>query len=144
ENAALRQENERLRQKVSDLWDVMEKLNTHEVETKQETLKLEQMGRMGALAIDAVMRRLIGGGATAQTLDQQMAQTLFRSLASDIDRVQKIFPLLTDAERLAVMELIRNATAPAPGPSDAKGESKVNAAGAASAAAAANAANVTG
>jgi hypothetical protein len=62
-----------------------------------------------------------------------MAMSLFRSLASDLDRVQKILPLLTEPERLAAMELMRPADEPAAPP-----EQKPNALVAASAAAAVN------
>jgi regulator of replication initiation timing len=47
ENTELRKENAKLRNKLVEHWETMEKLNTHELETKQETEKIERMGRMG-------------------------------------------------------------------------------------------------
>jgi hypothetical protein len=62
-----------------------------------------------------------------------MAMTLFRSLASDLERVNKILPHLTEDERVAAMELMRPKD-DAPAPAEEKPSSLV----AASAAAAAN------
>ena len=109
ENAKLRKENVGLRAMLTDQWDVMHKLNTNEIETKQEKDKVERMGRMGETFANALMARLFGRGATpeGQTVEYRMAMTLFRSLASDIERVNKILPHLTEDERLAAMELMR-------------------------------------
>ena len=109
ENAKLRKENVGLRTMLTDQWDVMHKLNTNEIETKQEKDKVERMGRMGETFANALMARLFGRGATpeGQTVEYRMAMTLFRSLASDIERVNKILPHLTEDERLAAMELMR-------------------------------------
>ncbi len=109
ENAKLRKENVSLRGMLTDQWDVMHKLNTNEIETKQEKDKVERMGRMGETFANALMARLFGRGATpeGQTVEYRMAMTLFRSLASDIERVNKILPHLTEDERLAAMELMR-------------------------------------
>jgi hypothetical protein len=125
ENTELRKENARLRTKLVEHWELMEKLNTHELETKQEKDKVERMGRMGENLVNAVMARVLGRGATpeGQTMEHRMAMTLFRSLAHDLDRANKILPLLTDEERVLVMELMRpQDPAPAvPGPPIANG-----------------------
>jgi hypothetical protein len=135
ENGELRKDNARLRNKLVEHWETMEKLNTHELETKQETEKIERMGRMGETFANALMARLFGRAATpeGQSVEYRMAMSLFRSLASDMERVQKILPLLTEPERLAAMELMRPAEDP-----PAATEQKPNALVAASAAAAVN------
>jgi hypothetical protein len=109
ENAELRKDNARLRNKLADHWEVMHKLNTNELETKQELDKVERMGRMGETFANALMARLFGRATTpeGQSVEYRMAMTLFRSLASDMERVQKILPHLTEDERLAAMELMR-------------------------------------
>jgi hypothetical protein len=132
----LRKENAQLRRKLVDHWDVMHRLNTHEVETRQEKDKIERMGRMGETFANALMARIFGRGATleGQSVEYRMAMTLFRSLASDLERVQKILPFLTEDERLAAMELMRPREEPPAQPE----APKVNALAAASAAAAVN------
>jgi hypothetical protein len=141
ENTELRRENERLRQKVTALWDVMEKINTHELETKQEMVKLEQLGNIGGTLMKAFMARVTGGNATpaGQAINFQIAMKLFTSLATDMDRVNQILPFLTNDEKLAVMELMRVVTEPERVAAAESEPTKVNGAAAASAAAAANA-----
>jgi hypothetical protein len=131
----LRKENAKLRNKLVEHWEAMEKLNTHELETKQETEKIVRMGRMGETFANALMARLFGGKGTpeGQSVEARMAMSLFRSLASDMERVHKILPFLTEPERLAAMELMRSPDVPPAAP-----EPKPNALAAASAAAALN------
>ena len=135
EAAELRKENAKLRTKLVDHWETMEKLNTHEVEAAQEREKIERLGRMGETFANALMARLFGRAGTpeGQSVEYRMAMALFRSLASDMERVQKILPLLTEPERLAAMELMRPADRPT-----SSAESKANTAPAASATAAVN------
>jgi hypothetical protein len=135
ENTELRKENARLRDKLADHWEVMHKINTNELETKEEKGKIEALSRMGQTFANALMVRLFGRDATpeGQAVEYQLAMTLFRSLASDLERVYKILPHLTEAERLAAMELMRPKDAP-----PAKPEEKPNGIVAASAAAAVN------
>ncbi len=134
ENAKLRKENVELRARLTDQWEVMHKLNTNELETKQEKDRVERLGRMGETFANALMARLFGRGATAegQTVEYRMAMALFRSLASDMERVNKILPHLTQDEQIAAMELMRPRDEPA------GKEEKPNAIVAASAAAAVN------
>jgi len=135
ENTELRKENMRLRNKLADHWEVMNKLNTNELELKQEKDKIERLGQMGETFANALMARLLGRAATpeGQSVEYRMAMTLFRSLASDMERVYKILPHLTEPERLAAMELMR----PKEDPPAAQDE-KPNGLVAASAAAAVN------
>lgn len=135
ENAELRKENERLRGRLVDHWEVMHKINTNELEMKQEKDKIERMGQMGETFANALMARLFGRGATpeGQSVEYRMAMTLFRSLASDMERVHKILPHLTEPERLAAMELMRPKE-----DSPGKADEKPNGLVAASAAAAVN------
>jgi hypothetical protein len=145
ENTELRRENERLRQKVADMWDVMEKLNTHELETKHEMLKLEQLGNLGGTFAKALMSRVMGTGTPeGQAINFELAMKLFRSLSTDVERVNKILPILTDAERLSVMELMRVVTEPSRAPDAANDPPKLNGLAAASAAASANVHGVEG
>ncbi len=135
EVAELRKENARLRSRIADHWETMHKLNTHELETKQEKDKIERLGRMGETFANALMARVFGRAATpeGQTVEYRMAMALFRSLASDMERVHKILPHLTQDEQLAVMELMRPKDDP-----PAKAEEKPNELVAATAAAATN------
>ncbi len=118
EVAELKKENARLRSKLADHWDTMHKLNTNELETKQDKDKIERMGRMGETFANALMARVLGRAATpeGQVVEYRLAMTLFRSLANDMERVQKILPHLTEAEQLAVMELMRPKEDPPPKP----------------------------
>jgi len=135
ENTELRKENMRLRNKLADHWEVMNKLNTNELELKQEKDKIERLGQMGETFANALMARLFGRAATpeGQSVEYRMAMTLFRSLASDKERVHKILPHLTEPERLAAMELMRPKEEPPAAP-----EEKPDSLVAASAAAAVN------
>lgn len=112
ENSRLSKENETLRQKLVSHWDTIEKLNTHELETKEQTERVRRMGSIAETAITALIGRLTGKGdnAAAQTVDIRLMHLLFRNLQADPNRLAKIFELLGDDERMAIIELSRRAT----------------------------------
>lgn len=138
ENARLAKENEALRLKLVSHWDTIEKLNTHELETKEQTERVRRMGSIAETAITALIGRFTGKGdsAAAQTIDIRLMQMLFRNLQADPGRLAKIFELLGDDERMAIIELSRRATEETEGPTPP--EMKPNGLAAASAAAATN------
>ena len=137
ENARLAKENDALRNRLAEHWDTIEKLNTHELETKEQSERVRRMGNLAETAVTALMSRFTGQGSTAsQVIDMRLFQSLFRSLASEPERLNKILELLGEDERIAVMELAKRAEQPeAPTLPDTM---KTNGLAAASAAAATN------
>lgn len=112
ENKRLTSENDALRTKLVGHWDTIEKLNTHELENREQAERTKRMGSIAETAITAMMARLTGKGSTpSQVIDMKLFQMLFKSLAGDADRLQKILALLGDDERLAVMDLVNRANA---------------------------------
>jgi hypothetical protein len=140
ENAELRRENEKLREKLVEHWEMMEKINTHEAESKYERDRIERMGRMGETFTTALMGRVFGGQTTpeGQSIEYKMAMSIFRSLGNDLGRANQILALLSEEERVIVMELIR-AQQQQQEKAGAQDTPKPNGVAAASAAAAANA-----
>lgn len=111
ENARLAKERDELRIKLDSHLDTLEKLNTHEIEAKEEAERVKRMGNMAETVMTALVGRFTGKGTTeSQVIDMRLGQLLFRSLASDLPRMQKLLEHLTDDERMAVMELAKRAT----------------------------------
>ena len=105
ENQALRGQIESLQRRIESYWEVMHKLNTAEAESKTEKDKSERMGRLAETTVTALMARMFGRATPeGQSIEFRLAMALFRSLAGDPERLQKILPLLTEDERLTAME----------------------------------------
>jgi hypothetical protein len=112
ENKRLTSENDGLRAKLVAHWDTIEKLNTHELENREQAERTKRMGSIAETAITAMMARLTGKGSSpAQVIDMKLFQMLFKSLSTDPERLQKILAHLGDDERLAVMDLVSRANA---------------------------------
>lgn len=139
ENKRLTTENDTLRGKLVAHWDTIEKLNTHELENREQAERTKRMGSIAETAITAMMARLTGKGSTpSQVIDMKLFQMLFKSLATDADRLQKILALLGDDERLAVMDLVNRANGEAETTTHPEAIQTTNGLAAASAAAATN------
>lgn len=138
ENKRLTQENDGLRTKLVAHWDTLEKLNTHELENREQAERTRRMGNIAETAITAMIAKFTGKGTPAsQVVDMKLFHSLFRNLASAPERLAKILELLEEDERLAVMELASRAQSEPEAPTHPDAM-KTNGLAAASAAAATN------
>ena len=138
ENKRLTQECDGLRAKLVAHWDTLEKLNTHELENREQAERTRRMGNIAETAITAMIAKFTGKGTPAsQVIDIKLFHSLFRNLASSPERLGKILELLEDDERMAVMELASRAQSEPEAPSHPDAM-KTNGLAAASAAAVTN------
>lgn len=113
ENERLHAENEKLRGRIADTWEMLHKLHTNEAEHKIEVDKSERMGRMAETFVQAGAARLFGPGPEAASIHHRLLERILRSIAQDPERAQKIMEPMTDDERLGLMEVMRGQAAAA-------------------------------
>jgi hypothetical protein len=111
--SALTKENTQLRERLSDQWEIADRLHTHRLDDHLAKDKAERQGRIAETLVHAAMARLFGSGTPeAQTVEMRMAYAFLRSLSDE--QVQKIIEVLTEDQKIALFELIRAATQGAP------------------------------
>jgi hypothetical protein len=104
----LTKENTQLRERISERWEIADKLHTHELDDALAKDKAERQGRIAETLVHATMARLFGKGTPeGQAIQMRMAHLFLRSLTND--QLQKIVEVLSEDQRLALFELIRGA-----------------------------------
>jgi hypothetical protein len=105
ENASLRKENAELREKVTEQWELADKLHTHRIEAQAEANKAERHGRIVETLGTALMARFLGAKTPeGRTLESRLATQLLSTITGD--QAAQILPLLTDEQKLALVELM--------------------------------------
>jgi hypothetical protein len=105
---ALTKENTQLRERLSEQWEIADRLHTHRLDDHLAKDKAERQGRIAETLVHAAMARIFGSGsAEGQAVQMQMAYAFLRTLSDD--QIHKIVDLLTEDQKIAVSELIRAA-----------------------------------
>lgn len=112
ENEHLRTECQRLRDTARDNWEMVNKVQTHELEVMQERVKYEKIGGIVEALANGLMARLFGGSATSegQAITMKLVEKGLMSIAQDPIKTHKILELMDEPERLAIMEAMRSFT----------------------------------
>jgi hypothetical protein len=106
---ALTKENAQLRERLSEQWEIADRLHTHRLDDHLAKDKAERQGRIAETLVHAAMARIFGAGtAEGQAVEMRMVYALLRSLTDE--QTQKIIDLLTEDQRVALAELIRAAS----------------------------------
>ena len=118
--AALTKENADLRQRLSDRWELADKLHSHQLDDDLARDKAQRQGRIAETLVHAAMARLFGQATPeGQAVQTRLTAAFLRSLTED--QIEKIVAVLSEDQRIALFELVQavgNADAKPPtGPS---------------------------
>jgi hypothetical protein len=107
---ALTRENADLRQRLADRWELTDKLHSHQLEDDLARDKSMREGRIAETFVHAAMARVFGQGTPeGQTIHMRMVHAFLRSLSDE--QKQKIAEVLTDDQKVALIELLQGAGA---------------------------------
>jgi hypothetical protein len=103
---ALTRENADLRQRLSDRWELTDKLHSHQLDDDLARDKAQRQGRIAETLVHAAMARLFGQATPeGQTVQTRLTVAFLRSLNED--QIQKIVAVLSEDQRIALFELVQ-------------------------------------